>query len=153
MAVTVLLLAAGILLSSPRNPVWKDNETIFRQLVADAPESWRAHMTLGDMLVSQNKAEGIFEMSLGARLSPTSKQVRYLTANRFHSVGQHDAAIPLYREALDIDPMNSLVREAAVQCLIDAGKRAEARAMAIEGLKLRPADRRLQRALAFADLP
>ncbi|MGH9423050.1 MAG: glycosyltransferase family 39 protein, partial [Thermoanaerobaculia bacterium] len=55
-----LLLVAGIARSSTRNPVWRNDETLFRQTVDDVPNSSKAHEMLGNVLMTKGKhAEGI----------------------------------------------------------------------------------------------
>ena len=54
----VVLLALGVLLgvglyrSATRQLVWRDNDTLFRQTVLDAPLSYKAHWAYGSMLVA-----------------------------------------------------------------------------------------------------
>jgi hypothetical protein len=146
------LIVAGIARSSFRNPVWKDNESLFRQTVEDVPYSWKSHLMLGELLVAQGKGEGILEMSLGVKLAPKSDvQVRYVTARRLHVSKQQAAALPFYAEALALDPSNPQIREDLAYCLAQLGRMDDAILVAKGGLKLKPGDFRLERFMKYAD--
>ncbi len=149
---TASLLIAGIARSSFRNPVWKDNESLFRQTVEDVPYSWKSHLMLGELLVAQGKGEGILEMSLGVKLSPkTDVQIRYVTARRLHVSRQQEAALPFYAEALALDPSNPQIREDLAYCLAQIGRMNDAVLVAKGGLRLKPGDFRLVRFMKYAD--
>jgi hypothetical protein len=149
---TALILVAGIVRSSYRNPVWKNNETLFRQTAEDVPYSWKAHIMLGELLSLQGKGEGLLELRLGARLaSKTDVQVRYLVARRFHLAGQQLEALPYYAEAMALAPDNPWIREDAAYCLVQVGKMPDAIAIAKEGLRRKPGDVRLVKFMRFAD--
>ena len=146
-----LLIVAGIVRSSVRNPVWKDDESLFRQTAEDVPNSSKAHEMLGDILMSQGKREGIIEMNLGVKLSSaTDVSARHFAARRFHRSRLQAAALPLYKEALALDPSNSQIREEEAYCLAQMGRLDEAVAVANEGLRLNPNDAALLRFLSFA---
>ena len=147
-----LIIVAGIARSSYRNPVWRDNETLFRQTAEDVPYSWKSHVMLGELLISQGKGEGILEMSLGVKLSPKNDvEVRYLTARRIHLARQQAVALPFYYEALALDPTNAQIREDAAYCLAQLGRMDEAVAVAKAGLLTKPNDPRLTAFVRFAD--
>jgi hypothetical protein len=147
-----LVLVAGVVRSSYRNPVWKNNETLFRQTAEDVPYSWKAHIMLGELLAMQGKGEGLLELRLGARLaSKNDVQVRYLVARRFHLAGQQLEALPYYAEAMALAPDNPWIREDAAYCLVQVGKMPDAIAIAKEGLRRKPGDIRLVKFMKFAD--
>lgn len=146
------MLVAGIARSSFRNPVWKDNESLFRQTVEDVPYSWKSHLMLGELLVGQGKGEGILEMTLGVKLAPKNdSQVRYVTARRLHLSKQQAVALPFYAEALAIDPSNPQIREDLAYCLAQMGRMDDAIRVAKGGLKFKPGDFRLVRFMKYAD--
>ncbi|HUQ48844.1 MAG TPA: tetratricopeptide repeat protein [Gemmatimonadaceae bacterium] len=147
-----VLIVAGIARSSFRNPVWKDNESLFRQTVEDVPYSWKSHLMLGEFLVGQGKGEGILEMTLGVKLAPKNdSQVRYVTARRLHLSKQQAVALPFYAEALAIDPSNPQIREDLAYCLAQMGRMNDAIVIAKAGLRLKPGDFRLVRFMKYAD--
>ena len=55
-SVALLLLAAGVK-SARRALVWKDNETLFRQVELEAPRNYRAHRTLALYLDRQGRID------------------------------------------------------------------------------------------------
>jgi hypothetical protein len=147
-----LILVAGIVRSSYRNPVWRNNETLFRQTAEDVPYSWKAHIMLGEHLALLGKGEGLLELRLGARLAAKNDvQVRYLVARRFHLAGQQAEALPYYAEAMALAPDNPWIREDAAYCLAQIGKMPDAIAIVNEGLRRKPGDTRLVRFMRFAD--
>lgn len=151
-AAVCLVIVAGVARSSYRNPIWKSNETLFRQTVEDVPASWKAHVMLGELLVNQGKGEGILEMTLAVRLSPKNDiYARYLTAHRLDLAKQREAALPFYRQAIALAPANAGIRAEAAYCLVKTGRMTEALQIANDGLKLSPGDVRLMGFLAFAD--
>jgi hypothetical protein len=147
-----LLIVAGIVRSSARNPVWRNNESLFRQTAEDVPNSSKAHEMLGDILMSQGKREGIIEMTLGVKLaSATDVSARHFAARRFHRSRMQATALPLYQEALALDPSNSQIREEESYCLAQMGRLEEAVAVAKEGLRMNPGDPAMLRFLSFAN--
>lgn len=147
-----LILVAGVVRSSYRNPVWKNNETLFRQTAEDIPYSWKAHVMLGEHLALQGKGEGLLELRLGARLAAKNDvQVLYLVARRFHLAGQQAEALPYYADAMALAPDNPWIREDAAYCLAQLGKMSDAIAIANEGLRRKPGDVRLVKFMKFAD--
>lgn len=147
-----LVLVAGLARSSYRNPVWKNNETLFRQTTEDIPYSWKSHLMLGELLLARGKGEGILEISLGVKLSPKNDAlVRYVAAKEIHLAHQQASALPFYAEALAIDPSNPQIREDAAYCLAQLGRLQEAVDVAEGGLRLKPGEPRLLRFMRFAD--
>lgn len=144
LAVTSALFAAGLARSATRAPVWKDNETLFRQTVSDVPLSYRAHMRLGELLTDKgDTAEGLTELAIAVSLSRSQDYfVRWFAADRFHAAGQLEIAAGYYKEALALKPTDARVRYGAAVALGSLGRVAEARALAAEGLEQDPADAR-----------
>jgi hypothetical protein len=146
-----LLLVAGVARSSTRNPVWKNDESLFRQTAEDVPNSARAHQLLGDVLMSKGKREGIIEMEIGVKLSsPTDAVARHFAARRFYRSGMRQPALALYKEALALDPSNAQIRQEEAYCLAQLGQLDSGVAVAEEGLRRTPGDQGLVQFLAFA---
>ncbi len=147
------LLAAGIFRSSTRNVAWHDNETLFRQTVADVPMSYRAHWMLAEYLTDAGQtAEGLDEMLLAVVLGRKNDPgLLSFAADRFRMANQCPRAMGMYRKALDIDPTLPELRFNASVCLLQLGKFDEAKALARQGLKSASNDGHLQRVLVVAD--
>jgi protein O-mannosyl-transferase len=146
-----LVIISGIVRSSTRNPVWRNDETLFRQTADDVPNSSKAHEMLGDVLMSKGNREGIIEMQIGVKLSsPTDAIARHYAARRFYRSGMRQAALPLYKEALALDPSSAQIRQEEAYCLAQLGQLDEGIAVAKEGLRRTPGDQGLTQFLAFA---
>ncbi|MFN2602309.1 MAG: tetratricopeptide repeat protein [Gemmatimonadaceae bacterium] len=147
------LLGAGILRSSTRNVAWHDNETLFRQTVADVPTSYRAHWMLAEYLTDAGQtAEGLDEMLLAVALGRKNDPgLLSFAADRFRMANQCPRAMGMYRKALDIDPTLPELRFGASVCLLQLGKFDEAKALARQGLKSASNDNHLRRVLIVAD--
>ena len=152
-AALVGLLAAGIFRSSTRNVAWHDNETLFRQTVADVPTSFRAHWMLAENLTDAGQtAEGLDEMLLAVALGRKNDPgLLSFAADRFRIANQCPRAMGMYRKALDIDPTLPELRFNASVCLLQLGKFDEAKMLARQGLKSASNDGHLQRVLVVAD--
>lgn len=151
-AAVAIAIVAGVARSATRNPVWKNNDALFRQTVEDAPTSWKAHEMLGELLVTQGKGEGILELNVGVRLGPAGDPLpAYLAAHRLDLVGRHEWAIPLYLKVITLVPANAGVRAEAAYCLAKTGRMKEAREIASRGLELSPGDVRLIGFMRYAD--
>jgi protein O-mannosyl-transferase len=146
-----LVIVAGIARSSTRNPVWRDDLTLFRQTAEDVPNSSKAHEMLGDVLMSQGKREGIIEMEVGVKLaSPTDAVARHFAARRFYRSGMRVSALALYQQALALNPSSAQIRQEEAYCLAQLGRLDEGIAIAREGLRRTPGDPGLMQFMAFA---
>jgi hypothetical protein len=149
----VLLLAAGVARSSTRNPVWHDNDRLFRQTVLDVPTSFRAHWMLAEHLTDAGQTqEGLEEMLLAVVLGRRNDPgLLSFAADRFRMANQCPRAMGMYRKALEIDPTLPELRFNASVCLLQLGKLDEAKSLARDGLRVSAADTHLQRVIVVAD--
>ena len=148
-----LVIALGVARSATRNPVWRDNETLFRQTVADVPINSRAHWMLAETLErSGQKEEGAKEILLAVALGRKDDFILLgYAADQLNNAGQHDRAMPLYHRALAITPHNELLRSNAALCLLRAGRIAEAKALALAGPRQERRLARLEQMVVLAD--
>lgn len=147
------LLAAGVVRSSSRNVVWRDNDTLLRQTVLDVPTSFRAHWMLAEQLTDAGETrEGLDEMLLAVVLGRRNDPgLLSFAADRFRMANQCPRAMGMYRKALGIDPTLPELRFNASVCLLQLGKFGEARELAMQGLSSAANDPHLQRILVVAD--
>jgi hypothetical protein len=101
-----IVLALGVSESASRTATWKDSDTVFRTLVADAPLDFKAHYAYGGMLWDEKKG-------------------------RDGELHHCDAAVKLYRKALDDDPSLPLVRVGLIACYLDLAQYRRARTEAL----------------------
>ena len=148
-----MLLVAGTLRSWDRGPVWRDNETLFRQTVVDVPSSSRAHWMLAEY-VSQTEGpraaidEMLLAVALGRRDDPT---LLGFAADQLSMAGMCPRATPLYLRALAVTPENVQLRANTSLCLLRLGRIDEARTVAEAGAAGTTADPRIARMLAISD--
>ncbi len=150
---TSVLVLAGISISYSRGPVWKDNETLFRQTVLDVPSSYRAHLMLGELLTDEgNYQEGLIELAKAVSLSyPQNVFVRKFAADRFHAAGLLNIAKHYYEQAILLDPSDMASRHGLAACLLSMGDNAGARASAVGALTRDPVDLRFIRMVHVID--
>jgi hypothetical protein len=147
------VLLAGTLRSWDRAPVWRDNDTLFRQTVVDVPSSSRAHWMLAEY-ISQTEGpraaidEMMLAVALGRRDDPT---LLAFAADQLSMAGMCQRATGLYLKALSITPENVQLRANTSLCLLRLGRIDEARNVAEAGAAGTTADPRIARMLAISD--
>lgn len=147
-----LLLATGAWRSAERQRVWKDNDTFFRQLVIDAPLSYRARWANGAMLFAAGQpALGEQEMRYAIALFPGNPDLLEDLAARYFRNGFCKPAEPLFRDALLLAPESETARMGLVACHLRGGRFREAAAEARAGLRFAPANAQMQRLARIAD--
>ncbi|MEO7085555.1 MAG: tetratricopeptide repeat protein [Gemmatimonadaceae bacterium] len=131
-----VVLAAGVARSATRSTVWRDNDTLFRRAVIDAPLSYRAHYMLGAWhFENKRKREGEAEYRKALHLFPYDPFVSYNMAEQYRNFGLCGAALPLYRWTMSLDPKFPLGHTSYAMCLLDQGDFDEARAKALEAFR------------------
>jgi hypothetical protein len=133
--VAVVLLALGTWRSARRQLVWKDNATLFAQMVNDAPMAYRAHYLYGISLFEQGRpAEGERELRTAIALNDVDSDPRNYLATQYRMAKLYAQAIPLYREALRLRPTRPDSRYGLAHALLETGDLAGARAQVDSGL-------------------
>ena len=136
--VAAALCAIGVARSATRQAVWRNNETLFAQMVVDAPRSYRAQFFYGQMLFQQGKrAEGERHLRQAIALNPTPSDVSPLNylATEYRDAGLCAQALPLYERALANDAARPDVRYGMAACLLAVGRVDEARRLAQDGVR------------------
>ncbi|HWA41385.1 MAG TPA: hypothetical protein VG712_07235, partial [Gemmatimonadales bacterium] len=132
-AATLLLL--GGLRSMQRLGVWHDPERYILALDRDAPESWHTQVAVGDLALRQGlRAEGEQRLRTAIAMWPGHARAYKLLAQQYRSDGLCVPAIPLYQQAITLEPIDQYSRLALVACLLDAGRYAEAVTFADQGI-------------------
>jgi hypothetical protein len=135
-AVLAALLVVGIGRSVTRNRVWRDNETLFRQGVVDAPDSYRSHFMLGVYLFAHDrKAEGEMHYRQAIRLFPYDPVMAYALAEQYRGAGLCGVAIPYYRALFELAPTANRGYNGLAACLLLTGQVDEARRQALTGIR------------------
>ena len=148
----VLLVVTGAARSAMRTRVWKDNDTLFRQAVLDAPDAYRAHFMLGAWAFShQRKREGEAEYRKALKLFPYDPFLAYNLAVEYEHVGMCGAAVPMFQWAFNVDSTFAMGRSALAWCLLNESRYDEARAAAIDAFRYGAEPPRLRRIIFLAD--
>jgi hypothetical protein len=147
-----LLLAAGTWRSATRQPVWRDNETLFANGVVDAPLSYGAHYSYGGLLFLQGKyREGERELRMAIRLFPPDPDPVDFLGSRYMAAGMCEHAIPLFHQALAIDGGRRYTRLRLISCLLATGQPDSALSFAHKSVTAVGPDSLLTRMLFVAD--
>ncbi len=127
-----LLLTLGIGRSVERTYSWKDSDTVFNTLVADAPLSFKAHYVNGGMLFEEHHGrEAEIQWLIAIKLMPDYYAVRVDLAHKYRELHHCVAAVPLYLKALEIEPALPLARIGLVACYLELAQFRKARLAAL----------------------
>jgi tetratricopeptide (TPR) repeat protein len=136
-ALVVLVLGLGIGRSVSRNRAWRDNGTLFRQGIIDAPDSYRSHFMLGGYLFETGrKAEGEVHYRHAIDLFPYDPLMLYAFAEQYRLAGMCAAAIPYYNAVLELAPDQYRGHNGLAACLLMTGKVEDARRRALAGIRV-----------------
>lgn len=134
-AVVAAIVALGITRSVTRNEVWRSDDSLFRQSVVDAPDSYRAHYILGTYLMQKKrKREGEAHYRRALELFPHDPIVRFALAEQYREFGICRPAIDLYRSAFEIAPNMRDRQLGLAACLLQTLELDEARNVALSAI-------------------
>ena len=146
------LIALGIARSYTRNRVWRDNDTLFRQSVLDAPDSYRAHYLLGQYFFERKQhSYGERHLRRALELFP-DPVVMYNLAEHYRQAGWCDPAIPLYRSAVALASSIRKTQYGLAACLLETLQMEEARKVAISAIRWGADVRKGREIIAAANL-
>jgi tetratricopeptide (TPR) repeat protein len=151
-AAVVACIAAGVFRSAIREPVWRDDHTLFARGVIDAPRDYYTHYLWADQLFNEGRTDDAArEAGRSIDLSRGYPPALALLADVYARDGACDRAIPLWRRALRVMPWLVPPRIGLATCLVRTGEYADARAVATEGIAHGETDPGLRHAIASAD--
>ena len=129
--VVAVLAVLGMVRSARRQPVWRDNTTLFRQSIVDAPLSyWAWRNWAGDLVRQDRSAEAETAYRRSLELWSRDPQVFDDFANFNRRMGRCDQAVPLFRKALELDSSRNLAAARLIGCLVSLRDYASARSEA-----------------------
>jgi hypothetical protein len=130
-AVAIGFLLLGIGRSALRLPVWRDNTTLFRSTVADAPKSyWAWRNWAGDLVLTGHNEEALAAYQHSLALYDRDPTV-YDDLASFERRGGHcELAIPHFQAALAIDSTRYMTTSRLIGCLTIVGDFDAARRLA-----------------------
>ncbi len=127
-----LILTLGASRSAERTYTWKDSYTVFNTLAVDAPMDFKAHYVMGGMLWEQHHSrQAEIEWLVAIKLMPDYHGVRVDLAHRYRELHHCDAAVPLYLQALAIEPSLPLGRVGLIACYLELAQWHRARTEAL----------------------
>jgi len=131
------VLLMGVVASAMRQPVWRDNETLFTRTVEDVPESYRARMAYAGVLFERGKkVEGFKQLDIANNLFPDDPALLEFAAEQYAIAGRCSVAVRLYKQLVDRYPIHLNSRIGLVGCLTVLRDHATARSVARAGLTL-----------------
>jgi protein O-mannosyl-transferase len=135
-AAVSLALVAGGWRSATRQPVWHDDDALFKQATKDTPDSYRAHYMLGAWYM-QNKRlkDGEAEYRAAMKLFPFDPFMAYSLAENYRGYGMCDPAVNLYRWELVVEPDAHMGRKELAWCLLIQGHFDSAKAVAVDAIQ------------------
>ncbi len=88
-----------------RNAVWKDELSLWNDVVNKSPQKERAHNNLGNAYMSQNLIDKAFEhFNIAFKLNPYMPEAQFNLGNIYLHKGLSDKAIEYYLNALKLNP-------------------------------------------------
>jgi hypothetical protein len=131
----MVIVACGVMRSSTRQGVWRDNRTLLEQAVRDAPNSYVAHYQLAGQLFADGLVDaGEREVNVAIQQSDGYPPALAMLAEADARAGDCASAVPLWRRALGRLPGMVPDRLGLATCLMEAGDYAGARAVAVVGV-------------------
>src|SRR6185369_7140364 len=142
-ALVIPALISAVLLSAvataARNEIWKDEVTLWEDVVVKSPAKVRAHGSLG----SAYQRRGLYDAA--AREYQTAIQLDQNDPANYNNLGtiyhlqqKWGDAVPMYRKALGLDPANVKARYNLGTVLTKLGMYSEAEAELREVIRLKP---------------
>ena len=122
-AILILLTGAYSVQTIKRNRIWKDNLTLFSDMVAKSPDGELPQGMLGNALLDLGRLDEAIEhyRIISMKLNPNSPQAHINLALAFMKKGLIKEAIEEYRTAVKIAPKSLLARRGLVLAYEDAG--------------------------------
>jgi hypothetical protein len=135
-ALLAVALLTGAVRSAARTTVWRDNDTLFERMIADAPQTYRAHYMLGAWdFENKRKRLGELQYRRALALFPYDAYLSYNMAEQYRLAGFCAPALPLYKWTLTLDPEFPFGHSAYTWCLLDQGQYDEAKVQAFETIR------------------
>jgi hypothetical protein len=136
-AAALVLVVLGAVRSWSRQAVWRDNPTLFRQTIIDAPTSYRSYFVAGKDLQRRRKYDDAATMyQHAADLYGEDRQVFEEWGQVLRSEGRCDEAVPVLERGVRVAPTATLARSRLMECLITLKRYSEAERVAQEGVRL-----------------
>jgi Tfp pilus assembly protein PilF len=132
-----MLVTLGAARSWSRQAVWRDNDTLFSQSIADSPRSYRAWFVYGrDLLHRSRPAEAKARYARAAELWDRDRRVFEDWGFILGTEGRCDLAVPVLERGVAAEPRETLARSRMFECLLKLRRFTDARMLAEVGVAL-----------------
>jgi tetratricopeptide (TPR) repeat protein len=148
-----LALTAGPLglATHARNAVWKDDVSLWRDVVAKSPAKARAHVNLGVAHQARGESsEARSELLVAQRLAPEDAEAHDALGATYQAMGRLDDAIREYEEAIRLESGLSIAHENLGKAYHAKGQREEAIRAFREAIGVDPSNADAHYALGLA---
>ncbi len=127
--VLAVVLMLGAAHSAERQYAWRDSDAVFKTMASDAPLNFKAHYVLGGQYFEQKRpVEGEREWRYAIALMPDYYGVYVDLAHKYRDAHVCQAAVPMYHQALAMEPALPLARAGLVACYLELAQWRKARA-------------------------
>jgi tetratricopeptide (TPR) repeat protein len=133
---TAILVALGVLRSTERAGVWRDQDRFMTQLMIDAPTVSRAHKLMARHLTKANRrkeAEAAWQRAYG--LFQGDPEVHEELGQVYRASGRCQEALPVFDSGLRNHPDRTTLRSRYIECLLFLGDTAAARSLALDAVE------------------
>jgi hypothetical protein len=121
-------LVAGVARSSARNAFWHDSDTAFATMVDEAPLNFKSHYAYGGQLFTRRKSrEAELEWRVAIALMPNYHGVYMDLAHKYREAHLCEAALPLYRKAVKVEPDLPIAYVSIAACQLELARYRDAR--------------------------
>jgi len=141
---TAVLVALGAIRSWQRQPIWRDNDTLFAQTIIDNPNGYRSYYVYARELFGRGwwatssfnpnyeRAKPLYRRA--AELYGGDRRVFEDWGFILRSEGRCDQAVPILERGVSAEPAETLARSRLFECLLTLGRYDEARVVAEAGV-------------------
>ncbi len=134
-ALVALVTVLGVLRSRSRHKIWRNNYTMWGQTVIDVPDSYKARMALGTLLMKVGyRDRAIHQYVVATQLWDRAWGPWFQLADWLRKKGDCAGAIPAYRKVLELEPTVVPAQATLVTCLMWEGDYREAHDWALKGV-------------------
>ncbi len=131
----VAILSLGVMKSASRSRVWRDIDSFYGQIAADAPLSYRAHHAHGTWLFTKGRrVEAERHLRIAIAMFPYDAGPMTDLADHYRQAGLCEPARDLYRRAIELGMLRDRARMGLVICLLRDGHYADAAGQARLGV-------------------
>ena len=128
--VLLALVVVGVLRARGRTLEWKDDETVFRTLVRDAPDNAHGRQLLGYWFFEHGRpADGEREYRAGIQLTPADAALPEQLGWQYVNHGMCAPAEPLFRQAIRVGGPRQAATAGLADCLLARGATDEVPAL------------------------